>query len=234
MTEYQVHHLNRRVEVSRRLRLLSVTVPSILNRLLKPALGWRRFPFLIGMLLTAPRYRKTFSRNDDDAGLIEVKTTFLLVGVLYQRLRSSLGEEVAHGLAYAFIFELGNSVQRTAYFPPPGAPRAWAWFHAEHEAQMREGFIRNNENDGVIHEENRVSLHITRCRFFEAFRDMGDARLAEAFCRSDETVFNEYSPEMRFHRGPHKPNTIARGATQCTFIYEKLPQQHLTATTPKA
>lgn len=221
MTEYQVHHLNRRVEIGRRLRLLSLTVPCILNRLLKPALGWHRFPFLVAMLLSAPGYRRAFSRPDDDAGLIEVKKTFLLVGVLYQRLLSRLGEQVAHDLAYTFIFELGNSVQRTAYLPPPGTPREWAWFHAEHEAQMREGFIRNNENDGVIHEENRVSLHITRCRFFEAFRDMGNAQLTEAFCRSDETVFNEYSSKMRFHRGEATPNTIARGAARCTFIYER-------------
>lgn len=100
-------------------------------------------------------------------------------------------------------------------------PREWDWFHREHEAQMAEGFIRNNENDGVLHSQNQVSLHITRCRFFETFRDMGNARLTETFCRSDETVFNEYSAEMYFHRGDTVPNTIARGARRCTFIYDR-------------
>lgn len=212
--------LDASVERRRRLHVLTRVVPALLNRLLKPELGWRRVPFVLTMLLQAPRYRKMFARPDDDAGLSEVKQTFLLVGVLYNLLRERLGEEVAFRVAHAFIFELGNAVQRQAYLPPPGAPSPWEWFHREHEAQIAEGFIRNNENDGIVHSANQVALHITRCRFFEAFRDMGNGGLAEAFCRSDETVFNEVSPEMHFHRGTDIPNTIARGAKRCTFIYD--------------
>lgn len=176
------------------------------------------------MVLAAPAYRKEFSRPQDDAGLKEVKRTFLLVGVLYNKLRDRFGEDIAFRTTHRFIYELGNAVQRQAYFPPPGMPREWEWFHREHEAQIAQGFIRNNENDGIFHTENRVSLHITRCRFFEAFRDMGHAGLTEAFCRSDETVFNEYSQEMHFHRGWEEPNTIARGAKRCTFIYDRRPE----------
>lgn len=219
-TQYRI--LNANLEKRRRVRVLTRVVPALLNRLLKPVLGWRRVPFVWNMLLQAPRYRKVFARPDDDAGLSEVKQTFLLVGVLYNLLRDRLGEEIAFRVTHEFIFELGNAVQRQAYLPPPGAPRPWEWFHHEHEAQIAEGFIRNNENDGIFHSDNQVSLHITRCRFFEAFRDMGNAALTEAFCRSDETVFNEYSAEMRFHRGSEMPNTIARGAKQCTFIYDRL------------
>lgn len=208
-------------EKRHRLRILAQVVPSLLNRLLKPLLGWRRVHFILAMLWRAPHYRRAFSRPSDDAGLKEVKRTFLLVGVLYHRLRERFDEETAFRITDAFIFELGNAVQRQAYFPPAGTPREWAWFHREHEAQIREGFIRNNENDGIQSSDNQVSLHITRCRFFETFRDMGNARLTEAFCRSDETVFNEYSPEMHFHRGTDVPNTIARGAQRCTFIYDR-------------
>jgi len=213
--------LDARLERRRRLHVLARVVPTLLNHLLKPVLGWRRVPFVLTMLLQAPRYRKLFARPDDDAGVSEVKQTFLLVGVLYNLLRERLGEEVAFRVAHAFIFALGNAVQRQAYLPPPGASRPWEWFHREHDAQIAEGFIRNNENDGIVHSANQVSLHITRCRFFEAFRDMGNAGLTEAFCRSDETVFNEVSPEMHFHRGPDIPNTIARGAKRCTFIYDR-------------
>lgn len=210
------------LERRRRLRVLTRVVPTLLNRLLKPVLGWRRVPFVLTMMLQAPHYRRAFARPDDDAGLSEVKQTFLLVGVLYNLLRERLGEEVAFRVTHAFIFELGNAVQRQAYLPPTSTSHPWEWFHREHEAQIAEGFIRNNKNDGIFHSDNRVSLHITRCRFFEAFRDMGNAGLAEAFCRSDETVFNEVSPEMRFHRGSDIPNTIARGASRCTFIYDRL------------
>jgi hypothetical protein len=213
--------LDEGIERRRRIRVLTRVVPVLLNRLLKPVLGWRRVPFVLSMLLSAPRYRKAFARPDDDAGLTEVKQTFLLVGVLYNRLRERFGEDVAFRTAYAFIFELGNAVQRQAYLPPPGTRFPWEWFHREHEAQIAEGFIRNNENDGIVHSDDRVSLHITRCRFFEAFRDMGNAGLTDAFCRSDETVFNEISPDMRFHRGTDMPDTIVRGAKRCTFIYER-------------
>ena len=54
-----------------------------------------------------------------------------------------------------------------------------------------------------------------------SLRDMGDGALTLAFCRSDETVFNEYAPIMRFHRGSSPVNTIARGAPRCAFIYER-------------
>jgi len=90
-----------------------------------------------------------------------------------------------------------------------------------HETQMREGFISTNENDGIHRSGERVTLDIVRCRFHECFRDMGSPAITLAFCRSDETVFNEYSPMMRFHRGPAPVNTIARGAARCTFIYER-------------
>lgn len=208
-------------EKRRRLTILAGVVPRLLSDVLGPLLGWHRVPFIVGMLVAAPHYRKQFARVTDDDGLREVKRTFLLVGVLYNRLRDRFGEEVAYRSAHDFIYALGNAVQRQAYFPPAGVPRKWKWFHQEHEAQIREGFIRNNENDGILYSENQVSLHITRCRFFEAFRDMGNAKLVEAFCASDETVFNEYSPEMRFHRGTEVPNTIARGARRCTFVYDR-------------
>jgi hypothetical protein len=212
--------LDPRQERRRRRRILLQVVPGLLNRHLAGPLGWRRWPFILGMLLRARSYRNAFARPSDDAGLREVKRTFLLVGVLYNRLRATHGEELAFTTTYGFLLDLANAVQRQAYLPEPGAARTWEWFHREHDAQMEEGFIRNNENDGVVHTPDRVSLHITRCRFFEAFRDMGHAGLTEAFCRSDEMVFNEISPQMRFHRGKEIPNTIARGASRCIFIYE--------------
>lgn len=89
---------------------------------------------------------------------------------------------------------------------------------------MEEGFIATNESAMAERTRDTVALYITRCRFLECFRDMGNAALTEAFCSSDETVFNEYSPSMRFHRGTHAPDTIARGAARCTFIFERVPR----------
>lgn len=215
--------LNPAVERQRRRSLLFNTVPQLLNQELESALGGWRFLFIARLFLMAPFYGKRFRRASDDMPLREVKKTFLLVGVLYNELAKKIGDAKALEITQAFLYRLGCAVQRQAYFPPPGKTRTWDHFHREHEAQMAEGFIRHNENDGVIHTDQTVTMHITRCRFHECFRDMGNAAITEAFCRSDETVFNEYSPLMRFHRGGQVPDTIARGALRCTFIYERLP-----------
>jgi hypothetical protein len=215
-------HLDRRKELARRLRTLAVTVPSLLNRHLRAPLGWRRFPFILRMLVRAPAYKATFARASDDPQLRGVKATFLLVGVLHNELAHRFGKDEALRIATAFLYDLGCAVQRSAYFPPPGSPASWDAFHAAHEAQMAEGFISANENDGIVHTDAQVRLNITRCRFHECFRDMGAPGLTQAFCRSDETVFNAYSPSMRFHRGSVAPDTIARGASRCVFIYDRL------------
>jgi hypothetical protein len=214
-------HLDPALEARRRLGTLLVTVPRLLNRHLRPMLGWRRFAFIPKLFALAGTYRKQFSRPGDDAQLQRVKATFLLVGVLYNELAKPEGAERALSTTQSFLQDLACAVQRKAYFPPGGEARTWDYFHDAHEAQMREGFISTNENDGIHRSDKLVTLDIVRCRFHECFRDMGNPAITLAFCRSDETVFNEYSPIMRFHRGPVPVNTIARGAARCTFIYER-------------
>jgi len=215
-------HLDPALERRRRHHIMLSVVPRLLNRHLAPLLGLRRFLFILRLFALAPRYRVRFARPADDGGMQEVKRTFLLVGVLYNELCLAVGESTAFATTHAFLFDLACAVQRQAYLPPLPQARSWERFHEEHAAQFKEGFIRNNENDGIVSSEREVRLHIVRCRFYEAFRDMGNAALTEAFCRSDEVVFNEYSAGMRFHRGLEAPNTIARGGQRCVFVYERL------------
>jgi len=208
-------HLNPALEARRRLGTLLVTVPRLLDRHLRRVLGRRRFAFIPKLFALAGTYRKQFFRPDDDAQLRRVKATFLLVGVLYNELAKTEGAERALSTTQSFLHDLACAVQRKAYFPPHGKTRTWDYFHDAHEAQMQEGFISTNQNDGIHRSDNLVTLDIVRCRFHECFRDIGNPAITLVFCRSDETVFNEYSPIMRFHRGPAPVNTIARG----TFIY---------------
>lgn len=79
-------------------------MPALLDRQLKPLLGWRRFPFMLGLWLRAPAYARQFARGGDDAGLTEVKRTFLLLAALYNRLKDRLGQAAALALARAFLF----------------------------------------------------------------------------------------------------------------------------------
>lgn len=213
--------LNQRAEGTRRLAVL-LLVPALLERHLRPLLGVRRFFFMYRLLWRAKKYQRQFHRPSDDSLMDEVKGRFLLLGVLYNELFARFGQDAALRTTQVVAYDLACTVQRNAYFPPRAADRTWDYFHAQHEEQMKEGFIRANENDGVHRSAGRVELHIVRCRFAECFRDMGDVRITQAFCRSDETVFNEYSPLMRFTRGGANPDTIARGAQRCMFVYEQI------------
>lgn len=59
--------------------------------------------------------------------------------------------------------------------------------------------------------------------FLEALREMGIEQATEGFCRSDERVYNECAQDMSFHRGAVRPDTLARGADRCTFVFERRP-----------
>lgn len=224
MTRRPFAKLDPAVEKRRQRTTLFKTVPRLLNQQLQPVLGPQRFIFVARLLLLAPLYARRFARAGDDAPLREVKKRFLLVGALYQELVRCIGATQAAGITRQFLFGLACAVQRQAYSPPRGQAPTWEGFHREHDAQMEEGFIATNESTLTERTNDTVTVHVTRCRFHECFRDMGDASLTEAFCRSDETVFNEYSPSMQFHRGAQAPDTIARGAARCTFIFERVPR----------
>lgn len=186
-------------------------------------MGWRRLPFMVRLLLRLPGYRRRFFHPTDDEGLRVFKRKFLLAGALHHELVGRTGHEMAVTAAYNMLTEIANAVQHSWYIPPHGAGRSWDRFHREHHHQMEHGLIRFNKHSDIVTAPGSERFFITRCRFYEAFRDMGVPGLTEVFCRSDETVFNEYSPDLRFHRGDDPVNTIARGAPRCAFIFEKLP-----------
>lgn len=144
----------------------------------------------------------------------------MLVGVLYHELSRVLGEVKARETTVIFLSEVANAVQRSWYIPEQGVPRTFQAFHHEHEHQMKNGLIRHNEHDEPVQDSDSYSFHITKCMFYETFKDMGVPWLTETFCKSDEIVFNEYSETMKFHRGESDKNTIARGGDKCVFIFE--------------
>jgi hypothetical protein len=214
------------------MKSVKVMAISILHHHLKRVLGWERFVFLPKLLLSLPGYAKRFAKADDDEGLRVFKQMFTMDGALYYELRKRFGEQLARDTTYAFLCDVANAVQRSWYFPPNGEPRSFAAFHRNHESRMKHGLIRYNEHDEIVENPHMYRFHITRCVFHETFRDMGLPWLTEAFCRSDEVVFNEYSPSIKFHRGMEEDkNTIARGGSRCVFVFERVknPDQSVSA-----
>jgi hypothetical protein len=185
-----------------------------------PVFRWRTAGFLARWAIRLPRYRARFIDSTDDAALAECKRTFLPLAALHHELVEHLGIARAQPLSQAVALDVATTLQRRCYLGENRTERTWKTFHAEHERQMRSGLLRHNQHSPFVVVPGRVEFQITRCRFFEAMRSMGIGSLTEAFCRSDEIVFNEYLPGMRFHRGEVVPNTIARGGTSCGFVFE--------------
>jgi hypothetical protein len=193
----------------------------VLIRTLRPALGWKTVPFLVRWAAHLPRLRRRYLGTNADPAIEECKETFLPLAAIHHELAAALGEERAAEISQTVALGVAASIQRRWYLPAI-SERSWDQFHREHERQMRQGLVRHNEHaaSSTLSGE-KVEFQITRCRFHEAFRELGTPALTEAFCRSDEIVFNEYLPSMRFHRGGGGANTIARGAPACKFVFER-------------
>lgn len=193
----------------------------VLIRTLRPVLGWNTVPVLVRWATHLPGLRRRYLGTNPDPATEECKETFLPLAAIHHELAAALGERRAAEISQAVALGVATSVQRRAYLPPI-SERSWDQFHREHGRQMKKGLMRHNEHAASSSRSGeKVELQITRCRFYEALRELGTPALTEAFCRSDEIVFNEYLPSMRFHRGGGGANTIARGAPACRFVFER-------------
>lgn len=192
----------------------------IINKHLKDLLASNRFLFILKMFLRASHYRKKFMKETDDQALKEFKQTFLLIGVLYHELEKAIHEQQAKDISFKILHDIAIAFQREWYKPKKQQKPSWNAFHAVQRYQSKYGLIRHNKQEVIEYESKKYHFSVTRCVFHETFVDMGIPWITEAFCRSDEIVFNEYSSSMKFHRGDEEKNTVARGGTKCTFIFE--------------
>lgn len=197
----------------------------LVRRHLRAELGWRWLPFLLGLVPRLRGYARRFARPSDGPAARTIKRKFLLLGAIHHRLVPRIGADRANARTTELTRELVMLVQQHAYEPPRGVPKSWRTFHEAHEAQMRSGMLSLQEHDEIRDDGTIYQFHITKCRWHETFRDMELPELTELFCRSDEIVYNQYSPQIRFHRGRDAKNTIARGANRCTFIFERTGSQ---------
>lgn len=185
------------------------------------SLGWGRFAVVGRALLHLRAHARSFARVTDDAKLRQAKRTLLIAGALHSEIRAAFGEARADAIVHTLLERVATVLQSSIYLARPLAERTWDALHEAHDEVLTVGFARVNEHVPIESSGSLVSFEITRCRLVEALRDMGAARVAEAFCRSDEIVFGQYAPGIRFHRGTGTPDTIARGAATCRFVFER-------------
>lgn len=189
----------------------------ILNKHLKAILGINRIPFILKLLLSTPIYKKRFFNGTEDKGLFKVKKTFLLIGALYYELAKIVDKNKAKEISFNTLLDIAVEFQGKWYL---SNKRSWNNLLSEHKYQTKHGLIKYNEHEILVEDSNIYRFNITRCLFYEGFKDMGIPWITEAFCRSDEVVFNKYLPTINFNRGNDENNTLAKGSNRCIFIFE--------------
>ena len=76
------------------------------------------------------------------------------------------------------------------------------------------------EIEVVEQTDTKFAFNVTRCKYAEMYRDLGDADLgARMSCNRDGTMVEGFNPDITFTR----TQTIMSGASHCDFVYE-LPE----------
>jgi len=82
------------------------------------------------------------------------------------------------------------------------------------EAWPRDGAL---EIDVVEQTPSRFAFNVTRCRYAEMYRELGNPELgATMSCNRDGTMVEGFNPDISFTR----TQTIMSGASHCDFVYE--------------
>lgn len=82
------------------------------------------------------------------------------------------------------------------------------------EAWTRGGAL---EIEVVDQSPTRFAFNVTRCKYAEMYRELGDADLgARMSCNRDGTMIEGFNPDITFTR----TQTLMGGASHCDFVYE--------------
>jgi predicted ArsR family transcriptional regulator len=141
----------------------------------------------------------------------------VLVPVL-QALRSELGKEKADAIVKQALRAWSKQLFSAIGNGIDGSPRRkWAAMHTA----MAECTERDVTVDMLRHDKDALEFNITRCRFAEFFRALGEPELgALLVCETDLDIAAAGSGEVTFTRD----QTIMQGAPSCTFRYKFAPR----------
>jgi hypothetical protein len=138
-----------------------------------------------------------------------------IVAPLLDRLGDEFGQDRVRELAAEVIIDVAKS-QGAAMAEMLGG-NDLATFVGSMEAWTRGGAL---EMDVVEQSATRFAFNVTRCKYAEMYRSLGDAELgATMSCNRDGTMIEGFNPDITFTR----TQTIMGGATHCDFVYE-LPE----------
>lgn len=135
-----------------------------------------------------------------------------IVMPILERLGQEFGADRVRELAAEVIIEVAKS-QGAAMADMMGG-NDLAVFADSMEAWTRGGAL---EVEVVDRTADRFAFNVTRCKYAEMYRELGDADLgARMSCNRDGTMIEGFNPDITFTR----TQTIMGGATHCDFVYE--------------
>jgi len=138
-----------------------------------------------------------------------------IVAPLIERLGQEFGADRVRELAAEVIIDVAKS--QGASMAELLGGNDLAVFAGSMEAWTRGGAL---ELEVVEQTETRFAFNVTRCKYAEMYRELGDADLgARMSCNRDGTMVEGFNPDISFTR----TQTIMGGASHCDFVYE-LPE----------
>src|SRR5690242_10168995 len=141
----------------------------------------------------------------------------VLVPVL-KALRAELGKEKADAIVRQALRDWSTQLFAAIGAGVEGSPRRkWAALHT--------AMAEITEQDVTVamrrHDKEALEFDITRCRFAEFFRALGEPELgALLICETDFDIAAAGGGEVTFTRD----QTIMQGAPSCTFRYKFAPR----------
>lgn len=137
----------------------------------------------------------------------------VLVPVL-RALRTELGNAKADAIVKQALRDWSRQLFAAIGDGLPGSPRRkWATI----QSVFGEVSGREVETETLRHDKEALDIDVTRCRFAEFFRALGEPELgALLICEADFDIASVGGGEVSLERA----QTIMQGAPSCTFRYK--------------
>ncbi len=149
----------------------------------------------------------------------EFKKSYTMMALIYQNLAKKLPKEEAFEIMRAVVLPLGLATMQ-ANFRAVEADRNYENLVKYQRKAKDEGATKLNRMVIRSEDGNEYRYCVTRCMFYEIFKELGVPELTSIMCSIDNAIFSSYLPnEIRFERS--NGHTLYEGAAECEFrIYK--------------
>lgn len=136
-----------------------------------------------------------------------------VIGPIYFEMVAAIGEEKASAILDAAIRKAAIAEGKEFARRAPQGTTSMADFIKLYELWTADGALEMKVLEASA---EKFDFDITRCRYAEAYREMGLGKIGHLLsCNRDGTFCQGYDPNISLER----KQTIMQGASSCTFRY---------------